>query len=91
MAKPKFDFTISLGNIITVFCGIMATIVWFASVETANAKRDIKVDNLQVQVTKNSLIRDDINAVRLQMSRIHVNQENQEKMLARIINNLERR
>lgn len=89
MHKVKFDFTISVGNILTIVAGILVAITAITSIEIANAERDQKIASLDTRIIKNEKVQNDIIIVKQDVIRIQVNQRNQEKMLERIINHLE--
>ncbi len=90
MHKVKFDFTISVGNVLTMLGGIMVAIMAITSIEIANAERDQKIASLDTRIIRNEKIQKDMIVVKEDVIRIQVNQKNQEKMLERIINHLEK-
>ncbi len=75
---PKFDSKISLGNILTIICGLFVAIGWFVSIESANAKRDEKFVYLERRVEKTEALAVDIQTIKVDVGRV---QEKQDMML----------
>lgn len=97
MRRVRFDFTISVGNILTMLGGICFAVLIILSVATANAERDQKIASLNIRVIENEqvqkdivIVQKDIIIVKQDVIRIQVNQDNHEKMLERIIDHLEK-
>ena len=89
MNTPRFDPTVSIGNVFTMIAGVIAVMVILVSDQTANAKRDERVNYIEKQVKENTDIQSDIIVMREDVVRIQVNQKNHEKMLSRILDHLE--
>ena len=64
-----FDPRISVGNLLTMACGIMVFVVWFVMIETANAERDLKITTLERRVTKNDKMHEDIQTIKVDIGR----------------------
>ena len=75
MPNIRWDGSISTGNIITILCGVLVAIAWFASIESANAKRDEKIFFLEKRVSKNEGMSDDIRVLDVKIGRVEEKQD----------------
>ena len=60
MPEIKFNYTVSIGNILTIFRGIVVAVMGIISIETANADRDMKLTSLNERVAKVETIHSDL-------------------------------
>ena len=90
MGNVEFDFKISLGNILTIFGGIVVAIMGIMSIETANAKRDEKISVFDTRLAKIETTQETIIMLREDVARIQENQKNQSAMLNQIIGTFKR-
>lgn len=75
---PRFDSTITWGNLLTIACGIIVAISWFVMIETANAKRDQAAIYLEKRVTKNETMTSAVQEIKIDIAKV---QEKQDIML----------
>lgn len=85
MHKIKFDFTVSMGNLLTILGGVIVAVMAYDSIEAANAARDVRVDHLAEKVRKNELIKEDVTVIREDTIRLQVGQDNNHEMLVTLV------
>lgn len=70
----NFDNRVSLGNVLTILGGIAVAAGWFASVESADAKRDEKFNSLERRVELTETMAKDIQKIKVDVGRVQQTQ-----------------
>lgn len=91
MSKLEFNYTISVGNILTIFGGIVVAVMAIISIETANARRDEKLTVLDERVNKTDDMRKDIGSIMTDVAVLKSGQDSQSKLLHEIVTTVRNR
>ena len=91
MTPPKYDPTITFGNVLTIFGGTFFALTLAIGISVAWAKQGKEIESLKERVMKNENSRQRISEIKEDIAGMKQLQVNQQETLNRILNNLERR
>jgi len=71
---PKFESTISMGNIITIVFGFIALFTLWVDKEVAFAKQETRLASVERRVDKNEAMKKDIQEIKVDVGKVQANQ-----------------
>jgi hypothetical protein len=85
MNKPKYTFSFSFGNVVTIISGVVFALGLVATIQISQASADQERKDMKESILRNETAIHQIIALRGDIIRVTVNQENHTKQIDSIM------
>ena len=79
MHKPKYNFSFSFGNLVTIISGVVFAFTVVATIQVSIASANQERKDMKERIIKNEVAIQQVIALREDIIRVTVNQQNQAK------------